>query len=502
MVNAVRGFSSYLRAWGARVFAMASNLVCGLIALKLYGRLPPEAYGVVVVALTVMGYLPLLDFGFRTTINRAMLAEPAPAERTRLLTFGQVFYGWLGLAVLAGSFLLMSGYSLTPAARSSGQPFAFFATLALAGTLSVIGSTQAGVLVGLQAQAVFFVLTAIGSWVTLGSLWLVLDQGGGVWAFPISTICGVLASYPIALGLVRVREPDARLLTLRADGEFWRYFKRLRADAWHCLQSQLSIVFLYTIDIVLVGILCSPRDAAIYGVLSRMFAIMRGFLQSMSEISWPMIAQRGWGNKALNRVLNRMNAWAVGSVTGAVCVTLAPFCRWFIGEDWAVSPQLVWLMAARFLVTSLAAPAAYLLYGAGDFRSISRYLNRELAAALTLALPLGFQWGAPGIATAFLVSTGFGTFAPIYTAYAAKADETVRGTLWDAWSRAAAGLTISLLCTKLTLGYLASGGQLVLAGVIGLAAGLSACFGWSVLRMRRDDAAVAPNLVMRFMKSI
>src|SRR3989442_77748 len=68
--------SSYLTALVARVLAMASNMVCGIIALKLYGHLSPAAYGVVGVALTIMGYLPLLDGGFRTTVNRAVLAEP------------------------------------------------------------------------------------------------------------------------------------------------------------------------------------------------------------------------------------------------------------------------------------------------------------------------------------------------------------------------------------------------------------------------------------------
>src|SRR3954452_19608803 len=107
-------WSTYARAWGARIFAMTSNLACGLVALKLYGRLSPEAYGVVAVALTVMGYLPLMDGGFRTTINRAVLAEPFAAQRSKLLVFGQEFYSWLGLGVLCVAMVLMFGYAFTP----------------------------------------------------------------------------------------------------------------------------------------------------------------------------------------------------------------------------------------------------------------------------------------------------------------------------------------------------------------------------------------------------
>jgi O-antigen/teichoic acid export membrane protein len=494
--------SSYVQALGARVFAMASNLICGVIALKLYGRLSPEAYGVVAVALTVMGYLPLMDGGFRTTINRAVLAEPTPEERSKLLRFGQVFYSWLGLGILGVAIVLMVGYAFTPPGRSSGQPLAFFLALALAGGLSVISSIQTGVLIGLQSQTSSFLLTALGAWVGLASLWTVLVKGGGVWAFPISTLCAVVAVYPVAFWLIRRFQPGLPILAFSAGTSFWGCFKRLRSDAWHCFQSQTSIVVLYTIDIVMVGMICSAREAAIYVVLSRLFGILRGFLQALSEISWPLIAQRGWGNKRLNHVLNRMNAWTVGSVTGALCLTLAPFCQWYIGQAWAMPNYLVWLLAARFMITSLASPAAYLLYGAGDFRSISRYLNRELLAAVLLALVAGPLFGLVGIATAFLASTAFGTLYPIFRAYAVKTGEPALGTVLEIWLRGGAGLTISLLCTSLSLTRLAAGTQLVLAGALGVAGGLGACLIWSAIRMIREQESVSSRTVLKLMNSL
>jgi O-antigen/teichoic acid export membrane protein len=499
--------SSYLKALGARIFGMASGLVCGVLALRLYRHLSPSAYGVVVVALAFIGYLPLLDGGFRTTINRAMLAEQNLDERRRLLHFGQTFYSWLGLAVLILAAVLMLGYSLTPPGRSSGQPLVFFLSLALAGGISVMSSIQAGVLVGLQAQAAFFALTALGSWVSLVALWFVLRQGGGVWAFPISTIAGVLAAYPTALWLIKQREPGMPIVQFERGAEFHRCFTRLRRDAWHCFQSQVSIVVLYTIDIILVGLLCAAGDAAIYAILSRIFAILRGFLQAMSEISWPIIAQRGSGTQQLNRIVNRMNAWAVGSVTGALYLTLGPFCQWFMGQGWAaawalVPPYLIGLLAARFLITSLAAPAAYVLYGSGDFRGISRCLNRELAAAVLGAIVLGWRFGLQGIALAFVLSTVFGTLYPIFRAYGNKTGESVMGTLGEIWLRAVAGLTISFVCTKLTLNYLATGSQLVAAGALGVAGGLAACCAWSTVRMMRASASVAPRTVLRFISSI
>src|SRR5262249_34403425 len=156
----------------------------------------------------------------------------------------------------------------------------------------------------------------------------------------------------------------------------------------------------------------------------------------------------------------------------------------------------------RFLITTWASPAAYLLYGAGDFRAISRNLNRELVAGVALAFGLGAWFGLPGIATAFLLSTAFGTLYPIFRAYSAQTGYSVAATVTEIWSRGAAGLTISLLCTNLALGYLANGSQLVVAAAAGCLGGLAACLVWSAIRMRREDTTLPPGTVLRLMNSL
>ena len=74
---------AFVQAFGARVFAILSTVICGFASLNLYSSfLSPAAYGVVVVALTIASYLPLVDGGFRTTLNRSLLAE-ADSDRQR-----------------------------------------------------------------------------------------------------------------------------------------------------------------------------------------------------------------------------------------------------------------------------------------------------------------------------------------------------------------------------------------------------------------------------------
>jgi len=78
----------------------------------------------------------------------------------------------------------------------------------------------------------------------------------------------------------------------------------------------------------------------------------------------------------------------------------------------------------------------------------------------------------------------------------------VSATLFEIWSRGGAGLTISILCTKLALGYLAGGSQLILAGAIGCAGGLAACLAWSCLRMLRESTPVSPTMVLKLINSL
>src|SRR5256886_6670122 len=69
------------------------------------------------------------------------------------------------------------------------------------------------------------------------------------------------------------------------------------------VRTQAAITLLFTIDLVIVGTVCGAYEAAVYGVLSRLFAVLRSVLQSLSEASWPIIAQRSQQESNLGQPL-------------------------------------------------------------------------------------------------------------------------------------------------------------------------------------------------------
>ena len=110
--------AQYLRAVICRMVATASSLVAGTISLRLYGKyLTPEIYGTIIVPLQIMNYLPLLDGGFRTVVNRSILANSRNEDILGTIKFCQAFYSLFALLVLIVAELCMVGYSLTPAGR-------------------------------------------------------------------------------------------------------------------------------------------------------------------------------------------------------------------------------------------------------------------------------------------------------------------------------------------------------------------------------------------------
>lgn len=556
-----------------------------MICLRLYGRfLTPGAFGVVVVALTILNYLPLLDGGFRLTVNRLILAGANPSERLSLLQFYQKLQLYIALIALLVAGVCMTGYwrmlllqqsrvdvvevnpllnklqngadpvskfvwsafppqtqaalsrpearrgeknrllvnaienllktgsvyeparfaavTLSPEtqgllknhpqarqrvrlnrllledafpaelARKVEQPLAFFLVLAAVGALAVGSGLQSGLLVGLQVQEQTFILTALNAWLNVGVLWICLRAGLGLWAFPAAMLATMISTYALAIWLIVRREPALKFWDWRLTPGFWNLFREHRRSAWDCFCSQVLTILLYTVDLIFVEMLCGQTDAGVYALLSRVFTMLRSFLLSSGEVTWPMVAQKGVGDGSFQSLLTRGNAWMYGSVAGPLCVTLLPFCRWYVGESWTTSGLVLALMTARFVVNGLSTPSAYVLYGLGRFKAITRCLQRELIAGAIFTLVLGTLFQLPGITVALLIATAFGMLYPIVREYALATGDNAKVVFVQMWWRGLAGFICSLACATCLLRYFPSGWKTIIPAALGVLAGL------------------------------
>ena len=487
-------YSSFI----AKTFSTAVTLLAGIISLKLVSQyLSLTQFGLFMVAAQLLSYLPFIDGGLRTVINRELLAGSEEKKRN-LLDFSQTFYTWFGALLLPLVSGVMVAYWATPNVAQSGEPLAFFVAIGVSIALLVFAFAQANLLIGLQAQGTLFWITGASNLIQLVLLYTGFRLGWQLWAYPFANGGAFLLTWPMIAFSIRRRVPGLALLRFKLSPDFWKELRSLREAAVNSFLSQIAILLLFTIDLVIVGLWVSLQEAALYALLLRVLSIVRSFIQSVGEVSWPVLAKNGEAGGMMTRLLLNLNAWIYGSVTGALAVFLLPFLAWYMeGNQWVAPEPLFLLLLARFLITGVQSPAGYFLISAGDFKSLARAMWRELIVAVGLSMALLSLEGT-GVALGFLISTAFGTLFFNIAAYARHTEQSLGRVLIGIWTRTLAGGAVSLM-VALTLLPLFPAFNGAIGGVLSAAIGLVVAAGVAAFRIfRTADAEFTWKQMVKF----
>lgn len=437
---------------------MVSLLLTSFYSIWLYtAYLRPERYGVMALALTIMMYLPYMDGGFRTVISRAVLASQEPDDRAQLMQFGQTLYTLLMAGVILGNVALMTIYGWMPGARAEKIPLSLFLLLAVSNALLATANMQWGIFVGAQQQSRYFILQALGAWASVNALAWGFSRGWELWSIPAANLVTFFVTYPLSLRWIKKSFPELKIFDWNIGEAFKKQFNRLKSDAWFCFRSQVTTLVLYSADILIIGFFLPKAEVAVYYVIIRLIGMVRSLLQTGGEVGWPFLAQRGGAQRDDALPWFGLHGWIYGSVAGALLVVTIPFCRWYMGPNWTVAPELLWAIVLRFLIVGLGSSATYLLYAIGEFRAISRCLEGELIAGLVLGTIGVYFGGTLGVAIGFLIATAGGTLAPVYVAYARRGSISLWRIMGTTWSRTLLGFIASYVTATLLLRILSQG---------------------------------------------
>jgi O-antigen/teichoic acid export membrane protein len=278
--------------------------------------------------------------------------------------------------------------------------------------------------------------------------------------------------------------------------DFWARLRALKTAALDCFWTESSIMFMFTADLVLVGILL-PSETAVYGVLATLFSRLRAFLQTFGEAAWPIIAAKGGQGETISNPLLRLNAWIYGAVLGALLPTLTALTALLTTVQWIPDQTLVRLFIIRNLISGIWSAAGYFMLGMGQFRTLRKYFQREVIADLILASVLGYFYGARGIAAGFLLGTAFGTLFPLMCEYSKCNQRPVWDVLFQVWSRAAVAFLVGW-ATAATLLPLISHRWMVF-GVLALSASVALlpALIWALLQKLRNEKSLLKGLSLR-----
>jgi O-antigen/teichoic acid export membrane protein len=435
-----------LSAFAARGTSTIVAVGCGAITIRLYGRyLTPSELGSVAIPLQALTYLPLIDLGFRMVVNRHLLMAADKPERIQLVRFGQQFNGLMLFAapIIAVIVLSLAGLLRSSLGNTSSVPL--YASIGMGAGISVALLSQASLLVGLGKQSLSFMLSSLGSILNLLSLWLAFRAGCGLWSLPISLAGGSILVFP-AIIFCLSRQLRVRDLLPLDISRFPEFFSRYRTEAFACLRSQISIILLFSADVILASLLFPEAQVGIYLILTRIFAYGRSFLQIPSEISWPFLARNS--ERAVDWTLRLLNAnsWFQGCTYAVMAVALPDVIHWYLGPKWQPPQILLFLMSLRFLLIGTTTPASYYLASRGAFAIINRNVLREMIAGCVAGLGLGIRFGLVGFVAGFVLSPLAGTALPMLARIASDSAGRLSRIVGNIWLRAALAFSIPAGC--------------------------------------------------------
>jgi O-antigen/teichoic acid export membrane protein len=264
-------------------------------------------------------YLPLIGGGVGMVVGQQMLASKDREETRRLAIFSQVLQSHVCLLALIAALILMTIYSQTRMAHTSGLPTPLFFAIGLAGVVSFHCGGQIGIFSGLGHQIYSVILNGASSFTTLLVLWLGFKGGLGPWAMPLATAAGIVVLVPAARVLQLRLMPGLPYLSWNRAADFWSRLKILLPAAANWLQSQTVIMLLFTVDLLLMGFIFGPGAAAVYSIISRVTAMSRQMINTLCDSMWPNLAAEHDPQRKIDlmRKVDRLNAWITGGWFGA-----------------------------------------------------------------------------------------------------------------------------------------------------------------------------------------
>jgi O-antigen/teichoic acid export membrane protein len=377
--------------------------------------------------------------------------------------------------VLLAGMAVMAGYSQLPSTRPLAIPFLVFIATGASAAATFQAANLLALLVAFGEQVISTILQSLWGLMVLFILWTVFRLGWGTWAFPTSIGFGALLTvFFVRIALIRTGH-STPVFVWHAGADFRSRLETTWRPALAGLHNQVATAVIFTADLIIVGLMVGPGDAAIYGLVTRVAALSRQVLQSIAEAAWPRLTQESDADRkaVLMRKVDRLNAWSVGAWYGAMAATLLPFLTSLVKPDWIASPLLADLIIVRSFIISLAGPHSYGLISAGKFKELAWLSQKEAIIGVVLGVILSYTNGVVGTAAAYLIASCSMSAWQMTREYFRSAHDTHwAAELFAIWWRGLVGIAAGLAIARTLwnieqLCFPAPGWASILAGGVG-----------------------------------
>jgi O-antigen/teichoic acid export membrane protein len=392
----------------ARIATQAAIAIV-MTPVLLHG-LGKAQYGIWALALSLVVYLELFDFGLGTATVKYVAESEALGDReqtTRIVATSFWTLAVPGLGALALSCVIAAAFPVLFDVPESTERAAQLLMLLVGVDLafSIPSDTFGATLLALQRFDIVNV-TLIAVAVGQAIAWaIVIALGGGLVALGLVTVvislAGQLSRYLIVRSLLPGVTPSPR--------RFER--KRVRPLAtlsgWYAL-AETSTLAIARLDVVVVALVLGLPEAAVYAVAQKLAFLVDQVIRPMMRMFFPhssvLSARRERGALGETLLVGTRVATAIaGPLTLTLAIFAEPTLRAWVGAGFAEGALVVVFLCAAAAVVALTGTASLVLQGAGFARRPGLLSAGEAILNLSLSVVLGLELGIKGVALATLI---------------------------------------------------------------------------------------------------
>jgi O-antigen/teichoic acid export membrane protein len=375
----------------------------------LLTRLGQTDYGLWLIAMQILSYLMLMDFGVvgilpRETAFATGRAAGQADQATDLpdiigRTTRMVLWQMPILALVAGVVWIGIPSDWEPLRRPLGIVMITFVVFFPFRILQAV-------LNGLQQlsflSTVSTVRWALATSVTVG----LVIAGFGIDALAIGWVVGQVAA--AALWWIRLRTRYRYVLPKRLDRSSRAQLKEWLTKGFWVSVGQLAQVFLAATDLIIIGRVLGPEAVVPYFCTAKLLTVLRNQPQLFVETASPALSElrAGAPKEHLSRVCTAI-AQAILLISGSIfCVVLAineGFVTWWVGSDQYGGFALTVLLLAGMVLRHWNTTAAYTVYAFGRDRRLSLTTLSDGIITIIVSVVLVSRMGPIGAAIGTIV---------------------------------------------------------------------------------------------------
>lgn len=394
--------------WARIVTQVAIAIVTTPILVHGLGK---AEYGIWALALSLVLYLELFEFGLGTATVKYVAEHEALGDRERTRRAIATSF-WtllvLGLGALALGILIALAFpvlfDVSAESERAAQLLILLVSLDLA--VSIPSDTFGNTLLALQrfdlinATLIAVLVAQAVAWV------IVLALGGGLVALGVVTVALSLVGQLSRFLIVKRLLPDVSVSPRYLDRKLVRPLVGL--SAWYAL-AETSTLAIARLDTVVVGLVIGVPEAAVYAVAQKLAFLVDQVIRPMLRMFFPHSTELAarHDRRALGEAISaatRVSLAIAGPLALALALLAEPVLRVWVGSGFAEGANVVVFLCAAAAIAALGGPGFLMLQGAGYARRPALLSTAEAALNLTLSVILGNRMGIEGVALATLIA--------------------------------------------------------------------------------------------------